>query len=133
MKHITGPAHIALMTADIDASIKFYEALGGETYDHGIVQKPKGQSKLAMVRIHGYDIELVQPVTGLEGVSPKGTWAHLAFVVDDLEAAIEEVRALGVDTFLTAQKTVLPELFGGLQNIFFTGPSGEEIELLQKL
>lgn len=132
MKHVTGPAHIALMTADIDASIKFYEMLGGETYDHGTVEKPAGPSKLAMVRIHGYDLELIQPATGLDGIS-NGAFAHLAFEVDDLEAAIAQVRALGVDSFLTADKVVLPALFGGVQNIFFTGPSGEEIELLQKL
>ena len=44
-----------------------------------------------------------------------------------------EVRAEGVDTFLTPEKKVLPDLFGGLQNWFFTGPSGEQIELLQML
>ena len=44
-----------------------------------------------------------------------------------------EGRAAGVDTFLTPEKKVLPDLFGGLQNWFFTGPSGEQIELLQML
>ena len=29
--------------------------------------------------------------------------------------------------------TLLPNTFGGLQNWFFTGPSGEQIELLQML
>ena len=31
------------------------------------------------------------------------------------------------------EKTVLPALFGGLENWFFTGPSGEQIELLKML
>ena len=34
---------------------------------------------------------------------------------------------------LTAEKSVLPNTFGGLENRFFTGPSGEQIELLTML
>ncbi len=30
MKHITGLAHIALFTKDLEASVKFYECLGGK-------------------------------------------------------------------------------------------------------
>ena len=39
--------------------------------------------------------------------------------------------AAGVDTFQTAEKCVMPNTFGGLENWFFTGPSGEQIELLK--
>ena len=53
--------------------------------------------------------------------------------VDDLDAAAAAVRAAGVDTFMTPEKKVLPDLFGGLENWFFTGPSGEQIELLHML
>lgn len=130
MKHITGPAHIAVMTNDIEATEAFYEKLGGEVYDRGSVQKPAGPSKLAMVHFYGYDLELVQPADGVNPVV--GTFAHIALAVDDLDAAVAELKALGVTEFKTAEKKVLPDLFGGLQNIFFVGPNGEEIELLQK-
>ena len=63
----------------------------------------------------------------------EGNIPHIAILVDDLDAAASAIRAAGVDTFLTPEKKVLPELFGGLQNWFFTGPSGEQIELLQML
>ena len=53
--------------------------------------------------------------------------------VADLDAAISQLRALGIDSFRTEQPVELPGLFGGLRNIFFTGPSGELIELLQHL
>ena len=43
------------------------------------------------------------------------------------------IRAAGVDTFMGSEKKVLPALFGGLENWFFTGPSGEQIELLRML
>ena len=130
MKHITGPAHIAVMTNDIEGTAAFYEKLGGEVYDRGTVMKPAGLTNLAMVHFHGYDLELVQPADG--ACTTTGVVAHFAMMVDDLDAAIEELRGLGVETFKTPEKKVLPELFGGLQNIFFVGPNGEEIELLQK-
>ena len=53
--------------------------------------------------------------------------------MDDLDAAAAKIRAAGVDTFMTPEKKVLPDLFGGLENWFFTGPSGEQIELLHML
>ena len=53
--------------------------------------------------------------------------------LDDLDAAAAEIKAAGVDTFMTPEKKVLPHLFGGLENWFFTGPSGEQIELLHML
>ena len=51
--------------------------------------------------------------------------------VDDLEKAAAAIKEAGVHTFTTPEKRVLPDTFGGLQNWFFTGPSGEQIELLQ--
>ena len=59
-----------------------------------------------------------------------GVVAHFAVYVDDVDAAAAELQSLGIDTFLKPEKTVLPELFGGLENRFFRGPSGEQIELL---
>ena len=60
----------------------------------------------------------------------EGCIPHIAIYVDDLDAAAAEIKAAGVDTFMTPEKKVLPQLFGGLENWFFTGPSGEQIELL---
>ena len=38
MKHLTGLAHIALYTKDLDASVKFYETLGGVVTDRADVE-----------------------------------------------------------------------------------------------
>ena len=51
--------------------------------------------------------------------------------VEDLPLVVNELRAMGLDTFRTEEPVVLPKLFGGLQNIFFKGPSGELIELIE--
>ena len=130
-EHCLGLGHVAVYTRDIEESIAFYEKLGGAVTARGGVPTPEGEKKLALVSFGGITLELIQspaPVPMGEGNIP-----HIALLVDDLDAAAAAVRAAGVDTFLKPEKTVLPELFGGLQNWFFTGPSGEQIELLQML
>lgn len=130
-EHTKGLAHIAVYTKDIGASAAFYEKLGGAVEKRGAVSTPEGEKKLALVSFAGLTLELIQnegPMPMEEGVVP-----HFAVLVDDLDAAAAAVRAAGVDSFMSPEKKVLPELFGGLQNWFFTGPSGEQIELLQML
>lgn len=128
-EHIRGLGHVAVYVGDIDASIAFYEKLGGAVKGRAALSVPEGEKKLALVSLAGVVLELIQsPVpVSMEG----GNLPHFALLVDDLDAAAAAVRAAGVDTFLTPEKRVLPDLFGGLQNWFFTGPSGEQIELLQ--
>ena len=125
-----GLGHVAVYTRDIEESITFYEKLGGSVKDRGGVPTPEGEKKLALVSFGGITLELIQS----PGAMPmgEGNVPHFAILVDDLDAAAAAVRAAGVQ-FLTPEKKVLPDLFGGLQNWFFAGPSGEQIELLQKL
>ena len=130
-EHYLGLGHVAIYTRDMEESIAFYEKLGGTVKDRDGVPTPEGEKKLALVSFGGITLELVQD----PGAMPMGAGniPHFALLVDDLDAAAAAVRAAGVDTFLTPEKKVLPGLFGGLQNWFFTGPSGEQIELLQML
>lgn len=129
--HYLGLGHVAIYTRDMEESIAFYEKLGGTVKDRDGVPTPEGEKKLALVSFGGITLELVQD----PGAMPMeaGNIPHFALLVDDLDAAAAAVQAAGVDTFLTPEKKVLPGLFGGLQNWFFTGPSGEQIELLQML
>ncbi|WP_297871668.1 VOC family protein [uncultured Oscillibacter sp.] len=130
-EHSLGLGHVAVYTRDMEESIAFYEKLGGSVKGRGGVAAPEGEKKLALVSIGGVTLELIQSPTAMP--MGEGNIPHIAILVDDLDAAAAAVRAAGVDTFLTPEKKVLPELFGGLQNWFFTGPSGEQIELLQML
>lgn len=128
--HYQGLGHVAVYTRDIEESISFYEKLGGAVKGRGGVPTPEGEKKLALVSYGGITLELIQS----PGAMPmgEGNIPHFAVLVDDLDAAAATVQAAGV-RFLTPEKKVLPELFGGLQNWFFAGPSGEQIELLQML
>ncbi len=129
--HYLGLAHVAVYTRDIEESIAFYEKLGGAVTGRGGIPTPEGEKKLALVSYGGITLELIQSPGNMP--MEEGNVPHFAILVDDLDAAAAAVRAAGVNTFLTPEKKVLPDLFGGLQNWFFTGPSGEQIELLQML
>jgi len=129
--HYQGLGHIAIYTKDMDESIAFYEKIGGRLHKSAAIPTPAGEKRLALVAFSGFLLELIQspaPVPMDEGNIP-----HFAVYVDDVDAAAAAVKAAGVDTFLTPEKKVLPDLFGGLENWFFTGPSGEQIELLKML
>lgn len=133
MKELKGLAHIAIFTKDMQESICFYEALGGIVKQRDSVQKVTGVNQLAIVALAGFQLELIEPHDGTEICACAGAIPHIAIEVADLLEAVSAVRAKGIHTFLTEKPNVLPDVFGGVQNWFFTGPSGEQIELLQKL
>ena len=130
-EHYQGLGHVAIYTADMDQSIAFYEKIGGGLKNQASIQTPDGEKKLALVDFGGVTLEMIQAPTPMP--LTEGNIPHFAVYVDDVDAAAADIRAAGVDTFLTPQKKVLPNLFGGLENWFFTGPSGEQIELLHML
>ena len=115
----------------MDESIAFYEKLGGSLRQRASVSTPNGEKLLALVAFGGVILELIQSPTPMP--MTEGNIPHFALYVDDVDAAAASIRAAGVNTFLTPEKKVLPNLFGGLENWFFTGPSGEQIELLRML
>lgn len=130
-EHYQGLGHVSIYTRDMDESIAFYQKLGGELKQQASLQTPEGEKKLALVDFGGVTLELIQsptPVPMTEGNIP-----HFAIYVDDIDQTAAAIKAAGVDTFMTPEKKVLPALFGGLENWFFTGPSGEQIELLKML
>ena len=130
-EHYQGLGHVAIYTADMDQSIAFYEKIGGGLKNQASIQTPDGEKKLALVNFGGVTLELIQAPTPMP--LTEGNVPHFAVYVDDVDAAAADIKAAGVDTFTTPAKKVLPNLFGGLENWFFTGPSGEQIELLHML
>ena len=130
-QHYQGLGHVAIHTKDMDGSIAFYEKIGGALRQRMSIPTPEGAKLLALVSFGGTTLELIQSPT--EAPMTEGCIPHIAIYVDDLDTAAAEINAAGVDTFTTPAKKVLPNLFGGLENWFFTGPSGEQIELLHML
>ena len=130
-QHYQGLGHVAIHTKNMDESIAFYEKIGGTLSQRASIPTPEGDKLLALVSFGGITLELIQSPT--EAPMTEGCIPHIAIYVDDLDGAAADIRAAGVNTFMTPEKKVLPHLFGGLENWFFTGPSGEQIELLHML
>lgn len=130
MKHFTGLAHIALFTKDLNASVRFYESLGGVVTDQADVDKKVGINHIKMIRMPGFYLEIIEPHDGSPVTPDGGLFPHIAIEVDDIDAAISDMKAAGITSFRTEEPMTLP-IFGGIRNIFFTGPNGESIELLQ--
>ncbi|MDO4614982.1 MAG: VOC family protein [Lachnospiraceae bacterium] len=128
-KHYQGAAHIAVRTADLKTSIAFYEKIGGEVIAEDLLETADGPQPMALVSFAGYVLELIRPAIVPE--LSDGCIPHFAVYVDDVDEAAKDLEELGIHTFMTPEKKVLPTLFGGLENRFFRGPSGEQIELLK--
>ena len=132
MKHITGLAHIALYTKDMETSLNFYKALGGVVTDQADVQKPTGTNHIKIVQMPGFFLEIIEPHDGSPVTAEGGLFPHIAMEVDDIDAVIAACKAAGITSFRTEETNTLP-IFGGIRNIFFYGPDGELLELLQHL
>ena len=131
MQHIRGLAHVAVHTGDLEESVAFYERIGGTVSKRDHLSTPMGEKRFALVTLAGMTLERIE--SPVPAPMDEGNMPHFALYVDDIDAAAAELRQAGVDTFLTPEKRVVPHLFGGLENWFFTGPSGEQIELMKML
>lgn len=131
MKHFQGLAHVAVLTEDIECTISFYEKLGGKCTDRAAVRKPTGENKLAMIDLAGFSIEAIEPADGVPPDAQGGVMPHIAIEVSNLDDCAYQLREMGVDSFVTEKPVDLPHVFGGVRNWFFTGPSGEQIELIE--
>jgi len=119
---ITGLAHIGIFVKDMDVSIDYYKRLGF-TLDN----EAKTTIRLAFLSAGTCLIELVEKTD-----IPKreaGTIDHLAVAVDDIEAAVANAKANGIDIDAT-QISAMP-LLGGIKNVFFEGPDGERLEFFE--
>lgn len=109
--------HIAIKATDLPAAKAFYTELLG----FPVVGTIPG-SETVFINVGGTTLELsgggtgaIQPVTcGM---------LHLAFEVDDVDAAFQELSAKGI------QFHVLPRTVGDIRLAFFKGPDGIELEL----
>ena len=127
MSKITGLAHIGVFTADMEKSLAFYvDTLGFEQF----YSCDLGATKLRFVRAGSCIIELIQPAD-YKGDRGEGVVAHIAIEVQDIRGMVAALREKGIE-FRTPDVSVLPNLFPtGSTNIFFTGPSGESLELYE--
>ena len=111
--------HIAIKASDLEQAKTFYT----ETLGFPIVGRVPG-SEIVFIRIGGTTIELVPGQPGRAEADHVGL-AHLAFEVDDVDAAYAALAAQGVPFH------VLPTSVGDIRLAFFRGPDGVEFELFK--
>jgi lactoylglutathione lyase len=151
---VTGPRgvwHFSFTVSDLDEAIAFYrDVLGMELvhaqdqdndYTRALVGYADASLRVAQLRAGGvsgtassHDLELVQYVTPLrEPTDPeraRAGAAHMAFVVDDVDAEHARMTALGV-RFLSPPNAITAGVNKGGKCCYFLGPDDVTLELVQ--
>ena len=76
----------------------------------------------------GFDLEIIEPHDGTVVTAEGGLFPHIAIEVDDIDAAIADLKAAGITSFRNGvDKAADLPIFGGIRNAFFFGPNGEQL------
>lgn len=97
---VTKVDHIGVAVENLEESVKFYEEILGLKL-HGIETVEEQKVKVAFLPIGDTEIELLEATTPdspiAKFIEKKGQGVqHVAFRVDDIEKALEEMRRLGI-------------------------------------
>jgi catechol 2,3-dioxygenase-like lactoylglutathione lyase family enzyme len=111
----SGIHHVSICVRDSNAAVAFY------TDVLGLVELPRPDFGFP-----GHWLEAGgQQVHLMESDAPRPQGDHFAIRVDDLEAAVADIRAAGV------QVDTIPHMQGAGRQAFLRDPSGNMIELNQ--
>jgi glyoxylase I family protein len=125
---IKGVHHIAIITGDYERSKYFYTKILGFTIIKETFRKERNSYKLDLAINGLYQIELFSFPEHLERASfpeAKGL-RHLAFAVENVDAAASELRANGVEV-----QGVRTDEITNKQFCFFYDPNGQPLELYE--
>ena len=125
--------HVALKVPDIEESLEFYrDIFDARLLERGFADDGEGATavnhvalEIADKRVYLFDRAPYEAAGLVENV-PIG-FLHFGFVVDDVEAASEDLATAGVPFIME------PTVFGDLKIAFFTDPSGTRVELLEHI
>ncbi len=117
--------HIALVTANFERIRDFYTNVLG----FSLVGQFPGRN-IIFVEIGSTAIEIVEN-TNRATASAAGGWVHIAFEVEDCDAAFAELSAAGISFHVQPQ--FFPEDAPLARIAFFRDPDGNELELFQPL
>ena len=84
------------------------------------VQKPLGTNHIKIVSMPGFDLEIIEPHDGTDVTAQGGLFPHIAIEVNDIDAAIADLKAAGITNFRGGvDKAADLPIFGGIRNAFF--------------
>lgn len=128
MKALLGVHHIAIICSDYERSKDFYtRVLGTEIVDENY-REERQSYKLDLRLPDGCQLELFSfPGSPSRPSTPEAQGLrHLAFRVDDMDAAIEHLHRHGVET-----EPVRVDPYTGKRFTFFNDPDALPLELYQ--
>jgi len=131
--------HVMMIVSNLDSSVAFYTA----AFDVKVAQRitelsvtpPNGtpaahQVKMALLKFPGQEFVLEMAERPAPATGPSPNYQHLGVDVLDIAAAAERIRKAG-GRDLTPIQTVKTSTGTVAKNMFFLGPSGERVELMQ--
>ena len=127
MGKAVGLAHIGVFVRNLENSMKFYiDNLGFES--QGI--DDLGATKIGFLKNGGCIIELVCHET-YSNPPTRGIIDHICLEVEDIDGLVETLKANGIPMENDSSVGYSDKIRGGVKNIFFRGPDGERIELME--
>ena len=119
--------HIHLRSPDPAATAEWYREMFGAE----VIRTPQPDGSMRIdLDLTGQKIFIAQADPAKTGPSPRTPYMgldHFGLTVDDIQAAVKELKAKGVQ-FTMEPKTVRP----GVTIAFLTGPQDVSIELIQR-
>ncbi len=127
--NIQGIHHIAILTDNYESSKRFYTEVLGFEIIRETYRAERQSYKLDLAIAGQYQVELFSfPEFRERGSYPEAKGLrHLAFAVDDVEAAAAELKTKNVRV-----EPVRTDEFTHKKFVFFSDPNGQPLELYEK-
>jgi catechol 2,3-dioxygenase-like lactoylglutathione lyase family enzyme len=141
---ITGIHHFSFTISDMDRSLAFYTDILGmrilsdvivqESPDHSVTGIPDARLRIVHLNAYGCVVEFIQYLSpigkSLDARTCDTGSAHIAFVVDNMEATCRELQGKGVQ-FKSEPVVTGSEPGTIVKSVYFLDPDGITLELVE--
>lgn len=119
--------HTAIIVKNMEDSIPFYT----ETFNFKLRTRGNNGKRDMAFLYHEhqpeFEIELIQDLEGSVTYNGNGVVNHLAFTVEDIHKSMDYYKEKGIIFYSETPNTAID----GAKTIFFDGPNGELLQLVQ--
>lgn len=117
-------AHVSITAKNVEEAYSFYHRiLGFEAID----RVETDRLKMINIDAAGLIIELIERKSKDNDSLQTGPIDHIAFYIDNFDGECERLKSAGVKMLMET-----PGSFKGKKIMFFQGPNGERIEIMER-